>query len=472
MKDHLALKEAEFQRLFAEYKKNPELFAGDTFVETPEYLRRFGIHIPGQELFPRVYLKLLPQDFIVEEISSNGEVQSVSLGDDPVDSTEDSGQTTFGTLVKCGLQTAQAIQELAKIFSIDPKQIQYAGLKDKEAITSQELSFHSVKRGEIYPVQLPQLVLKNVRVGKGGVTVGSLKGNRFTIVARTTEKIDETKFLKNIDTLSREGFYNFFYLQRFGAPRFTNFEWAIDILQGKYEKAVLSILSKESERDLPYFRALRNTVGQLGRDWGKIEEVLAPLPLSFEEELKMIRYLKDHPTDFLGALLQIPEQISLWVAALSSYLFNKKLTEYLETRTPLPAHLPLFLSADPKDWAPYQKFLEEKNIFPPQFQNLRPFKKILLRQRLIPTKIPATIHEAKIIPEGAVLSFTLGKGAYATTLFSHLFQLMADRPPQGIPSQSIDAKALLGEKPMTETLEYFKPFLNPKTRNAFEAKEE
>lgn len=470
MGDYQEQKAAELRFMAEEYKKNPDLFSIDPFLESPKYLRKFGISIPHQDTFPHVFLKLWPQDFIVEEIGQDGQVRTINtVSSNP--QLEEEGQTIFGTLLKCGLQTSQAIDEVAKQFVIEPHQIQYAGLKDKDAITAQEISFHKVPRNTVHNLELPQVVLKDIRKGKGGMAVGSLKGNRFTIIARTTSAVHEQSFLENLERIQREGIYNFFYLQRFGSPRFMNFKWAAQILAGRHEEAVLSFLETGTERELPYFRNIRREIQQARENWKKIEELLSPFPLSFGEELKVVRYLKNHPKDFRGSFAEIPEQITIWVSALSSWLFNQKLSEYLEQKIPLPAQLPLFLNNDREDWQPYKKWLEEEGIFPPRFENLRPCH-ILLRKRSVPTKMMVEIHHAKVIPQGVALSFSLHKGVYATTFFAHLFQLIADRPPSEISEDPLYSKKILGEESFDQTFEYFKPFLQPKTKNMFEGLKE
>lgn len=461
MNEYLAHKEAEEKFLASEKQKNPEAFTKKPFTETPEYLRKFGITIPNQAQAPAAFLKLWPQDFIVEEIDGNGDIQNVNIEEDHAQGIENSeGQTIFGTLVKCKLQTSEAINELCRHFNLSPQQVQYAGLKDKDAITAQALSFHKTKT-EITSLKTPHFVLKNIYKGKGGVTIGSLKGNRFTILARTTSPVNKTLWKENLERIEREGIYNFFYLQRFGSPRFMNFEWLLDILRGQHEKALLDFIGQSGERDIPYFQTLRQKICEAGKNWDAIEQIMTPLPLSFVEELKLVRHLKNNPEDFIGAWQQIPEQLTLWSAALSSYLFNQKISECLEKKIPLPAELPLVLSPDQKDWELYRLWLEEKNVFPPRFERLKSFH-ILLRKRSVPTKIKVEIHHYKIIPEGVVLSFSLPKGAYATTFFAHLFQLIGDCPPEDIQNTAYDTKQLLDEPPLSQTLEYFKPLLEPK----------
>jgi hypothetical protein len=74
------IKEKEIKHLAEEYKKDPLLFGKETFVDTPEFLKDFGIFIKEKANFPLGYLKLWPQDFIVEEITEDGTVQDIGTG--------------------------------------------------------------------------------------------------------------------------------------------------------------------------------------------------------------------------------------------------------------------------------------------------------------------------------------------------------------------------------------------------------
>jgi hypothetical protein len=100
------LKEKETLHLFEAYKKNPELFSRETFIESADVLKEFGIQIPDKESFPLGYLKLLPPDFIVEEIAKGGQVLNINYENVLSETTSvEPGPTLFATLVKCGLST-------------------------------------------------------------------------------------------------------------------------------------------------------------------------------------------------------------------------------------------------------------------------------------------------------------------------------------------------------------------------------
>lgn len=146
-------------------------------------------------------LKAQPEDFCVEEI----------LGFEP----EGEGEHVYIWVEKKGLNTSQVIADLSKQLDIARKNIGYSGLKDKQAFTGQWLSF-------VWPIkqELPEIngqswqVLKtkrHLRKLKRGVH----KGNQFTLhltnVGGEKDALDA-----RLQTIAKQGFPNYFGLQRFG----------------------------------------------------------------------------------------------------------------------------------------------------------------------------------------------------------------------------------------------------------------
>lgn len=484
--DRYSLKEKELQVLFEEYKKNPELFQKQTFIEGPELLQGLGIFIKNKENFPQGYLKFLPQDFIVEEIGRNGEIYTVDceniLGPETEIKDNEETPTVYATLVKCNVSTLEAIEDLAKHLNCELKQIQFAGIKDKNAITSQRISFRGISVEDLKKISSPFFFLKDVSLGKGVVEKGGLEGNRFTILVRTIEPVIDDKgyndFIANLERIRSAGFYNFFYLQRFGTPRLVNFRWGCDILKGDYKKAVYNFLSDTNERESRYFQKLRAEIKAKLGDWPEVKKILERFPLIFVNELKIANYLeKNSPTspfykggqegDFRGALAQLPDQVTLWVYAFSSWLFNAKISEYIKNEAQPPDTLPLFLSYDRADWEPYKEMLEEYKLMPPLFVNLKPFN-IQIKDRHILTRDFVKIHKGQILEEGAVLSFSLSKGSYATTFLSHLFNLLVGEPPAEIRGGEIDLKKEIKDGTLGPVVERFRDLIHAKSENIFE----
>lgn len=464
------LKEKELKFLAREYKKNPQDFRRQTFIESAEFLEKFGIFIKKKKSFPLGYIKFWPQDFIVEEIPKISRIQTIdveSFFNKDYNPSTVREPTLYATLVKCGLSTIEAVQDLASFLNL--KGIQFAGIKDKDAITAQLISFRGVKHiEELQKINSPYFFLKKIYSGKGAIEVGGLKGNEFTVLVRTDNSFQKEKFLENLRNTEKRGFLNFFYLQRFGTPRLINFYWGLFILRGEYQKAILNFLGLPGQRELLYFQKLREKVKENFGSWSKIEKILEPFPLIFQNERKVVSYLKNHPQDFIGALNQIPEQIQLWLFAYASLLFNKKLSFFLKRGLSLPKIMPLILSKNKKDWLFYQEFLKENKIFSIPLYNLKPFPYIQWRKREIKTKEEVKIQQTKIIPQGVILNFTLPKATYATTFLAHLFNLVSGLPPKNISSLPIDTKATLEKGSLEEVLNKFKEVVYPKTENILE----
>lgn len=463
--DWKKLKNDEMQFLLKEYHKRPDLFEYKTFVDDPDFLKEFGIAIPNKENFPRAYLKFLPQDFVVEEVNKEGIVLTADKASNlPAGPDIPEGETVYATLVKCNISTFNAIEEIARQLGTTIHQIQYAGIKDKQAITSQRISIRRIPKKKIEEVKSEFFFLKDIVQGKGVVEKGGLTGNRFTILLRTevgniTEE-QKSALMTQFDRVMKDGFYNFFYLQRFGSPLLNNFRWGYHVLTGNYAEAVRERLFWPGRRESAYFQELRKQLGNHFGDWQKVKEGFSPFLLICQQEHALIDHLLEHPTDYAGALKKIPDQVCLWVYGLEALLYNQHLSNLIP-REQVPEELPMFLNNNPSHWAPYKEELKGLKIYPPPIQNLRPFP-IRLASPLMETRDRPDIENIKVIDEGVIMQFRLKKGEYATTFLSHMFNLTSGLPPKEISRDLKDIKTPLGETTFAETLQIFFPIIRPK----------
>jgi len=468
MDERADIKRAEMKVLAKAYERNPELFAQRTFVEDADTLSEFGIHIPNKETCPVALLKLWPEDFIVEEVSGGKACDVTSEPSEP----KGEGPTVYATLIKCGISTIEAVDDIAAKLGLRVENIGYAGIKDKDALTAQRISIRGVSVEQAAALSGSHFILADIELGQGAVAKGGLTGNRFTIYMRpeasffTPENL--TVFDKKVEAVERFGFYNFYYLQRFGTPRLHNFAWALMILKAEYEQAVHDILTFEGERELPYFINVRRELGKVWGRWDEMLKLLEPLPIVFRNELRIVRHLAAHPGDYRGALQAIPEQVTLWMYALSSLLFNQCISNYLLKGKEPPDELPLIMSRERRDHEPYRDMLEGLGVYPLSFEALKPFPQVQLKNRMTPTRDKAVVRKAEVVDDGVVLQFELGKGQYATTFLAHLFTLTAGALPQDISRARIDTKAHIGEASLARVLERFAPVIQPKRENLFE----
>lgn len=459
MKERIHTKKEELDYLTEKYKTHPHLFAQTLFVDDAPTLGEFGIHVPNKESFVSGALKLWPEDFIVEEITKAGETLTVSAGDSSADVGPQTSILT-ATLVKCGVSTLEAIDDIARELSISKDDIGYAGMKDKEAITAQRISLKGVTYEQATQVTSPFFFLKDFSYAKNSILKGALQGNRFSILVRTPVSLLDEEHGKQVaralETVNEKGFYNFFYLQRFSIPRLRNYQWAYDILKGNYKDAVHDVITFGTEREVPFFRQVRSELAKAFGNWKAMEEIAAPFSLTFANELKMIRHLSEHPDDFAGSLATIPDQVTIWLNALGSLFFNKKISDCVMRGQEPPSELPFFLSTKMPEQLVYKDMLARYGLWPVPFENLKPFPFVNLKGgHRVPTKSRAKILKGDVVKEGLMLEFELNKGQYATTFLSHMFNLISGPPPKTLRIERIDTKALLGEQSLSDVLKRF-----------------
>jgi len=148
------------------------------------------------------HFKQSARDFVVEEI--------------PLYEFSGEGEHLILFVRKKNLSTSEMIGQIARYLGIKNKEIGYAGLKDKHAMTKQYISIHKKHEEAIdnFSHESIKIISKNYHGNK--IRIGHLRGNRFYIKLKkvnptSAKKIDEA--LKNISNI---GMPNFFGYQRFG----------------------------------------------------------------------------------------------------------------------------------------------------------------------------------------------------------------------------------------------------------------
>ena len=152
-------------------------------------------------------LKLLNEDFIVTEL--------------PLQLPSGEGEHIWLDIEKNGANTAFVAQQLAEAASVQERDVGYAGLKDRYAITRQWFSIYLPNgngKGETPDLTLLQhaefKVLSQSRHVKK-LRPGDLQGNRFRIVLRDVTG-DSEAMEANLKAVASNGVPNYFGAQRFG----------------------------------------------------------------------------------------------------------------------------------------------------------------------------------------------------------------------------------------------------------------
>ena len=125
-------------------------------------------------------IKQHPEDFIVNEI--------LKLEFD------ETGDYSYYKLIKKNLNTIEAVDIAANILKKDIKHINFAGTKDKQAVTTQYISIFKGPHKNIekeFSDKNASLQLNYLGKGKERLNLGSLEGNSFIIIVRDAEKKPE-----------------------------------------------------------------------------------------------------------------------------------------------------------------------------------------------------------------------------------------------------------------------------------------
>lgn len=146
--------------------------------------------------------KIAPEDFIVEEL--------------PLYDPSCVGTHTFFAIRKRNLSTLEAINRIARELQVSPRNFGYAGLKDKNAITTQVLSVEGVPPEQVLKIEVSAIEVIWAEQHAHKLRVGHLRGNRFEITVRNLDQ-DQLPITKTVmERLVTEGVPNRFGVQRFG----------------------------------------------------------------------------------------------------------------------------------------------------------------------------------------------------------------------------------------------------------------
>jgi tRNA pseudouridine13 synthase len=151
----------------------------------------------------RAQLRAAPEDFLVQEW----------LGWE----ADGAGDHLLLTVRKRGANTLWVAKQLARLGKIDPRDVGFAGLKDRDAVAEQSFTLPARSAiGESWPGVTGEgfEVIAAAR-HRRKLKRGALKGNRFTIALRGFSG-DPTKLEQRLQAIAVAGVPNYFGPQRFG----------------------------------------------------------------------------------------------------------------------------------------------------------------------------------------------------------------------------------------------------------------
>jgi tRNA pseudouridine13 synthase len=267
-------------------------------------------------------LKSEPGDFLVEEISPDGTVFEFNR---PILRPDAPGPYLHFVLQKSNWSTTSAISEIANRLHVSQSNFNFAGSKDKLAITTQIASVRGSSKEALIALRVKDISINGVWSANDRVQLGDLLGNRFTIRVRDASDGAADKVAAIADELGGR-FPNYFGEQRFGSSRRNTHLVGEMLLKGELERALLMYLC-DSEGETHREATLARKELLETRDWAR---ALKSFPQHLRLERSMLAHLSKKPDDFSGALRSLPRNILLmFIHAYQSDLFNRLLSERL-----------------------------------------------------------------------------------------------------------------------------------------------
>lgn len=381
-------------------------------------------------------IKESPEDFLVTEI--------------PLYQPCGEGEHTYAEIEKRGVTTLDAVRRLSRSLGIQERDIGYAGMKDARGITRQTLSFPRIEPDRLLSLSLPGIRVLSAARHRNKLKTGHLAGNSFTIRIRTVDRDANDKASAILDVLSQRGVPNYFGQQRYGGLGNSHLIGRA-LLNRDFKAAVDAVMGDpESIRD----EGWRSAVEAYHR--GDLAGSLELFPGQCRTEREILKRLVKRPDGHERALDAVPPRLKrLYLSACQSSLFDQVLERRID-RIDTVEEGDLAFRHDNgacflvEDAAAEQERARDFGISPsgPMFGckmklpegNPRELEEGVLREEGLalssfdlagplrmegerrPLRIPLRNLSTSPDPEGFSLTFSLPKGAYATSVVREIMK--------------------------------------------------
>ncbi|BFZ08977.1 hypothetical protein BsWGS_12016 [Bradybaena similaris] len=304
--------------------KNGDKKASVNIIAPADKESRTKIHLAVKNTYEQLETKTTDVDGqkVIQVIWKSGKSRGNNRDDWP-QAQKDFNYVKF-VLYKENKDTMDAIGLIANNLKLKENLFQYAGIKDKRAKTSQEITAY-----RIHPKKLTFMnkVLWNIGLGnfqyvKEPLKLGQLMGNQFTIVLRNVQAKSKTvdAAMSSLKTL---GFVNYFGMQRFGTTSVPTHKVGCALLHSDWDKAVdLILMPRDANPNKDAFQKV----------WMETRDPVATLkvtPLYCGLERKLLEALKRKMTPF-NALEKISRNIRLlYIHSYQALVWNKMVSKRL-----------------------------------------------------------------------------------------------------------------------------------------------
>ncbi len=263
-------------------------------------------------------LRETPEDFQVDEVLDMAEVSAVR--------TEEFSIPVY-KLSKRGTDTPHAVAALSEALKSN---VNFAGMKDSKAVTTQYVSARSRRASDPAQVKGERFGAERAGYLRRPVTRGMMAGNKFRIAVSTEEDLAESTS-EAFEACARRQVPNFFGYQRFGLRGMVNHRVGKAILRRDFKAAIDLLLGEPREGE----KGPASNARTLARE-GRYPEAATTFTPRQDIERRVAIHLTTKPGDFQGALRRVPmTPRRLFVQAYQSFLYNRTLERGVGSR---PGH--------------------------------------------------------------------------------------------------------------------------------------
>jgi tRNA pseudouridine13 synthase len=226
-------------------------------------------------------IRRLPSDFVVSERPSASFLRSLRAG-----RSAEAVHAVY-ELRKESLGTPEAVGLLGKALGVGGGRVDYAGLKDKHARTTQLVSVER-PQGEIRTEVLePRFSARLIGWSNAPVRAECIDGNRFEIVVRdlspdAAREMDRRASLlrdpSELDSTVRLLVVNYFGAQRFGSARHGGGFVAARLIRGDFEGALKLAIGTPARKDTGKMRAFTRACASRWGEWRALSTELPRCP--------------------------------------------------------------------------------------------------------------------------------------------------------------------------------------------------
>lgn len=180
------------------------------------------------------------EDFFVQEI--------------PLYEPSGEGDHIFFEAQKVDLTTREAVRRMAEALGVSPRDVGYAGLKDRKAVTRQLFTVpagNGVDEERIMRLEVEGLMPQWAARHGNKLRVGHLAGNRFAVRIRgNVNPTDVVRLRPVLDRLAKDGLPNYYGEQRFGRDeQRPNDELGLLLLRGEFDGFLRRYLGGDDDRE-------------------------------------------------------------------------------------------------------------------------------------------------------------------------------------------------------------------------------